>query len=148
MVEDNKQVTKYKTAIEFMKFDREYLWKSASIFLIVHTVFLALIFQTIVGKTLVPGPMYGGNFTASCVGLTLCFVWYVINKRGLDIYRYRRIQVKNAEIEGWNLLEGNGNDANPLNSDELIEDFFMIPNFVFALFYIAGIIIIGDAWTA
>jgi len=107
MNEENKPEDRYQSALEQVRYEGELLWQIFGSFLLAHTVFLAFLLQSTLGRKPIVG-YHPGGFFATIVGLLLCIPWTASYLRSSAYYIFRMAQAKEAEPSGWNLIKGNG----------------------------------------
>lgn len=107
MNEENKSEDRYQSALEQVRYEGQLLWQIFGSFLLAHTVFLAFLLQSTLGREPIVG-YHPGGFLAAVVGLLLCIPWAASYLRSSAYYIFRMAQAKEAEPCGWNLIKGDG----------------------------------------
>jgi len=107
MENKNKSEDKYQSALEHVRYEGQLLWQIFGAFLLAHTVFLAFLLQSALGREQIVG-YSSGSFFASLVGFLLCIPWIASYLRSSAYYEFRMAQAKEAEPDSWNLLKRNG----------------------------------------
>lgn len=98
----------YRVALETMRYEGNLLWQIFVAFLIIHTVFISFLFQSLL--VLSAYGFYPGRFFAAVGGLALCVPWCASYSRNAAHYRYHLAKVRLAEQEGWHLYSGCGRE--------------------------------------
>ncbi len=99
MTEENDQKTRYKIALENLRYQGQLLWTIMGIFLIAQSVIL----QSILGDF-----SSINSFWGSVIGMLLSIMWILIFHRNMDLFILRMAQAKDVEPPDWNLLNGAG----------------------------------------
>ena len=107
MNEENKSEDRYQSALEQVRYEGQLLWQIFGSFLLAHTVFLAFLLQSALGREQIVG-YHLGAFFAALVGLLLCIPWAASYFRSSAYYIFRMAQAKEAEPSDWNLIKGDG----------------------------------------
>ncbi len=89
-----------------MRYEGTLLWQIFVAFLIIHTVFISFLFQSLL-ELHVSG-VYRGRLLASIGGLALCIPWCASYSRNAAHYRYHLARVRALEHDGWDLYGGRG----------------------------------------
>ncbi|MFB0544256.1 MAG: hypothetical protein ACETVN_00965 [Asgard group archaeon] len=96
---------KYEFAHEHVRYEGQLMWQIFGSFLLPHTVFLAFLLPSALGRGDIVG-YHLGSFCTAAVGLLLCIPWFASYRRSSDYYEFRMAQAKEAEPSGWHLLKG------------------------------------------
>lgn len=106
MSNDKDKLELYKAALEHTRYEGSLLWQIFGAFLLVHTIFMAFIFQAIEFE----GERQWGIIIAGVAGLLMCIPWSASYFRSSKYYELRMAQARQAEPEDWNLIREVGKD--------------------------------------
>lgn len=98
----------YRIALETMRYEGQLLWQIFVAFLVIHTVFVSFLFQSLTDIKSIG--LYPGRFFASLGGLTLCLPWIASYLRNVAHYRYHLARARLLENKGWHLYGDSGRD--------------------------------------
>jgi hypothetical protein len=104
-MDDKEIIARYQAAAENEKYEAQMVWQTFSAFLLAQTIFLAFLLQSLFGKGNING-FYPGIYISAIFGLVICAPWTISFYRSMAFFNLRVDQAKNAEPEGWNLLNG------------------------------------------
>lgn len=98
---------KYKSTLDLLIFEAQFLWTIFSTFLLVHTIFLGFLVQNAFKENL----FFNYNlpcFISGLIGLFLILPWYGTYKRNSDFYELRMAQSRQSEPKNWKLISNTG----------------------------------------
>ena len=108
MDEQEKDLERYKTAIDLLKYEGEMLWQINTAFMLVHTIFLGFIAQAGMPKDCKFDDCNLILIIGGILGLALIIPWYGTFLRNSNYYHFRMAQAKHNEPKNFNLLTPDG----------------------------------------